>query len=272
MSQGKNVRMSPSETQIAQHDSPTDYAHNALLFEPPASPTPESAKHSLVLPSPTPSAALPKLFQEEQLDLNSIECDLQFMNESWTAPKPTTKSENSGEIFSPLPTFKDPSDPSPESTIPYSRTPDPDLGEEVTSPPKLCQEIRLPKNIVKPIAVAKGINVFPSSSATHTLQPSTTTHVYFSGHAKKRSWKFVNMAPVPLPPKKSKIKSPQNWKLVMENPEGDVPENGMIRGRKCNYYYKTYKGLCNDDDDEFLKPNGYKFVHTITFLQYLRKI
>ena len=178
------------------------------------------------------------------------------MNESWTDPKPTTAGENLGEIFSPLPAFKDPSDPSPESTIPYSRTPDPDpdLGEEVTSPPKLCQEIRLPKNIVKPIAIAKGINVFLSSSATHTLQPSTMNHVYFSGHVKKRSWKFVNMAPVPthaLPPKKSKIKSPQNWKFVMENPEGDGPENGMRRGRKCNSYYKTYKGLCNDDDDEF---------------------
>ena len=246
--------MSPSETQTTQHDSPTDYAHNALLFQPPTSPTPERAKLSLVLPSPTPSAALPKLFQEENLDLNSIECDLQFMNESWTVPKPTTASENSGEIFSPPPAFKDHSDPSPESTIPYSRTPDPDLGEEVTLPPKICQEIRLPKNIVKPIAVAKGINVFPSSSATHTLQPSTTTHVYFSGHAKKRSWKFVNMAPVPthaLPPKKSKIKSPQNWKFVMKNPEGDAPENGTRRRRKRNSYYKTYAGLCNDDDDEF---------------------
>ena len=56
------------------------------------------------------------------------------------------------------------------------------------------------------MAVSKSIHVFPSSSATQGLQPSTNHHVYYKGPVKKRNWKFVNMAPVDtheLPPKKN---------------------------------------------------------------------
>ena len=62
------------------------------------------------------------------------------------------------------------------------------------------------------------------------------------------------MAPVDthaLPPKKSKMKSPQNWKFVLEDPEGFMSENvTKKRKRKCNYYYKSYKEISSDEEFE----------------------
>ena len=236
------------------YDSPSNYSNNALLLQS-ASPVLGNAKRSLVLTSPASSQAVTKISDDECLPLQIDEPNFQFSSDrcDYSPTQPSCKLV--GEIFSPPPGFKDFSDISPGSTIPYAHTPDQDISilEEMTPPPKICKEVKLLKNIVKPIAVSKNIHVFPSSTATKNLQLSTTHYVYFNGPVKKCNWKFVNMAPVDthaLPPKKSKMKSPQNWKFVLEDPEGFMSENVTKRKRKCNYYYKSYKEISSDEEFE----------------------
>ena len=234
------------------YDSPSNYSHNALLLQP-ASPVYGSAKHSLVLTSPVSSQAMIKLSDDECLPRQIDEPNFQFSSDKCDYSPTQPICEMVGEIFCLPPGFKDFSDISPGSTIPYARTPDHDnsILEEMTPPPKICKEVKLPKSIVKPIAVSKNIHVFPSSSATKQLQPSTTHHIYFNRPVKKCNWKFINMGPVDthaLPPKKSKMKSPQNCKFVLEDPEGFMSKNGTKRKRKRNYYYKSYKEISSDEE------------------------